>query len=898
MTENRPPDIIRNYPLWLTLSRMDYWEMTRMRNRISGFEYRPVISILVPAYDTVRPWLERALDSVLSQTYPYWELCVADDASTDEYVAETLGLYERLDPRIKVKHSAENRGISGATNNALYLATGEFIGLLDHDDELSPNALFEVVKLLQEQPDADLIYSDEDKIDGEGKRKGPLVKIGFSPDLALSCNYMNHFSVYRRNILEEVGGWREGFEGAQDLDLVQRFTERTDRVFHIPKTLYHWREVSGSTAVGAESKPYTHERARQAFKDALGRRGIAGSVKNGFAPNTFRVDREISGKPSVSVIVFSSRESPESCVESLRQHTSYPNYQILVLDVESGSVSELLNSGKQKEVERLDTPTLTRLYNSAVRRSGGEYVLLLDSSLEASEGWLESLLQHAQRSEVGAVGGKIVSPSEEVLQAGLILDGGASNGSARFYHPLNRSAVGFRHLWDLNRNCSALSSECIMFRTSAFEKVGGFDEAHFEAEFADVDLSLRLREEGYLMVCTPYATFTRRGSAPQPRELSPNESDYARERWANVLGADPYHNPNLSWKPGEQLPQGQPRTPALQPPDEPQAENRVPRVVPNREMEGMPPPFFIVGHGRSGTTWLEMTLNSHPEIACKGEGMFFGRGRKLHEGHKTLPEALAESESLRLWHEMKTNRWDRRSFEEALPGMVRVLIDHVIGSELESSGKKIAGDKTPHHVSHLEEIHEFYPEAKIIHLIRDGRDVAISNLHTSWQNARDMGGPIDLDSESLRRRDAYLEDRESFLAREESIFTEQRIRQLSSSWNRVVHKGREDGRRLFGNNYLELHYEDLLAKPHTTLQRLFGFLRASVDDSIVEQIIEANRFEKVTGRKSGEEDSAAFHRKGVAGDWKEVFTKRDSRIYKEEAGELLVELGYEEDNRW
>lgn len=910
MAENEAPEIMRNYGIWAPLTKVRSWEMTRMRKEVPHLPYQPLISILVPAYNTIRPWLERALDSVLAQTYPHWELCVCDDNSTDGYVAQTLSLYERLDSRIKVKYSAENRGISGATNAAFSLAEGEFVGLLDHDDELAPNALFEVVKLLQERPDMDLSYSDENKIDGEGRRKNPALKIGWSPDLALSCNYMNHFSVYRRSLLEEVGGWREGFEGAQDLDLVQRFTEKTDRIFHIPKVLYHWREVSGSTAEGADSKPYTHERARRAYEESLERKGIAGSVKDGFAPNTFMVEREVSGQPLVSVIVFAAGESPETCIESLRQRTTYPNCQILMVDAEYGSVSKLQSSGEWGEEERLGGSTLAGLYNAAVRRSGGEYVLILSSGLEAaSEDWLRGLLQHAQRPEVGAVGGKIMSPSGNTLEAGLILNGNPANENVRLYRPCKRQTAGFRILWDLNRNCSALSSECIMFRRSTFEEVGGFDEAHFTGEFADVDLCLRLRENGYLIVFTSSAAFTRHGS-PHRRKLGPLEADYVRGRWGHVLGDDPYYNPHLSWRPdASPRMDAKPRTPGLpkseaphrdgseKAPDEGKAFPAATPPAASRRTD-LPPPFFIGGHGRSGTTWLKRILNSHTEIACKGEGMFFGRGRKLNEALTTLPNALAESEALRLWHEMNANRWDGRSFEEVLPGMVRALTDHVLETELQRSGKRIAGDKTPHHISHLEEVHGLYPEAKIVHVIRDGRDVAISNQHATWQNTRDKGGPIDIDDESLRKRDAYLEDPEGFLAGGESIFTERRIRQLARSWNGVVRRGHEDGRRLFGESYFEIHYESLLENPHPALEHLLAFLGADRDSATIERIVEDNSFEKVSGRSRGQESSSSFLRKGITGEWEGVFTERDREIFREEAGELLSELGYEKGEEW
>lgn len=932
MSEIRLPEIMRNYPIWVSLTQVGFWEMTRMRNEASRLAYQPRISILVPVYNTLRPWLEKSLDSVMSQTYSNWELCICDDASTDPYIRETLDLYERLDERIKVKCLEENTNISEATNQAFSLASGEFAGLLDHDDQLAPNALFEVVKLLQECPEADLIYSDEDKIDESGKRTSPHLKTGWSPDLAMSCNYMNHFSVYRRSILEEIGGWRQGFEGAQDLDFVQRFSERTDKIFHIPKVLYHWRAVPGSTAVGAESKPYTHERARRAFEESLGRQGAAGSVHDGFAPNTVRIEREIIGKPRVSVIILADREPPSEHVENLRRRTSYSNYEIAVLDTESGVITGLAESGGQGISEHLDHSGLAGLCNAAVRKTGGEYVLILGSSLEAvSERWLENLLQHAQRSEVGAVGCKLSLASGEVFQAGLILDSGIEgepgDNMPRFYRYCNRGAVGLRYFWDLTRNCSAVSADCIMFRRDTFEEVDGLDENHFDAEFADVDMCLRMREQGYLIVYTPYAEFAYLDTPRQSAVLSAAQASYIRERWGKVLDADPYYNPNLSWRPGEAPLIGSPRTPgprkertpapgkvsevsapagagASPPPPMLTGENERPTgkarppvrtVSPNGASA---PPFFIVGHGRSGTTWLEQTLNTHPEVLCKGEGMFFGRNMRPNEAVRTLAAAFANCNDLKIWHDMRVNRWSNRSFEEDLPEMVRAIADYTLKTELTGSGKRLAGDKTPHYVSCLDEVYELYPDARIVHIIRDGRDVAISNMHASWQNAEDRGGPVSLKQEEAERRDAYLGDRDGFLKSGESIFSEPRIKQLSRSWKRVVSRGMEDGRGFFGASYFEIHYEDLLNAPHPELTRLFEFLGVDSSAEPVSQVIEENRFEKMAGRPSGQEDSASFHRKGVAGDWKEVFTPRDRRIFKEEAGDLLIELGYERVYEW
>ncbi|MGI9048082.1 MAG: glycosyltransferase family 2 protein, partial [Rubrobacteraceae bacterium] len=545
MAKRTPPAVLRNYERWSVLTDPGSLDMIRMHNASSRFGYRPKISILLPVYDPEPAWLVRALDSVMAQTYPNWELCICDDCSTKGHVSETLDLYERIDERVKVRRLEKNENIVGATNHALSLAAGEFVGLLDHDDELAPHALFEVVRFLQEHRDADSIYSDEDKIDESGARTNPHFKTGWSHDLAMEANYLNHFSVYRRALLEELGGWREGFDGAQDLELVQRVGEKTDKVHHIPRVLYHWRMVTGSTAVGAEGKPYTHEKARRAIQESLERQGIAGTAEDSaLMPNTFRVRREVLGQPRVSVIVLTSKSDPEKLLASLRADTTYENHEVLVLDTKKGT---LTGDGEAKKLEGTEP---TELYNAAVRTSEGEYVVLLDPDLEAVSGeWLESMLQHAQREEVGAVGSKLTLPSGEVYSAGLIPSAGYGEGRPRFHRNCDRSTMGYDLYFALNRNCSAVSSRCVMLRKDAFEEVGGFDEIHFDGAFADVDLCLRMRERGRLIVFTPYANFVHHGSPEGPAGLNPDEAEYVRGRWGNVLGKDPYHNPNLLWDP-------------------------------------------------------------------------------------------------------------------------------------------------------------------------------------------------------------------------------------------------------------------------------------------------------------------------------------------------------------
>jgi GT2 family glycosyltransferase len=545
------------YPTWVKNNRLRASDLARLRDEASGFGHKPLISVLLPAYNSKVGWLERALDSVLSQVYPNWELCVCDDGSGEGRVRRVLSAYERLDPRVKVRYGGENGGISAASNAALSMATGEFVALLDHDDELTPDALFEVVRLLQEHPDADFVYSDEDLLDEAGEPLVPHFKPDWSPDLLMSYNYITHLAVCRRTLVEEIGGFREGFEGSQDYDLFLRLAEKTDRIHHVPKVLYHWWRVEGSTGTNSS---YTHERSLRALEDALERRGIAGSVEEGIHLNRFRVRYEVPDAPGVTVVI-PTRDNVallRKCIESIEQKTAYESYEILIVDNDSADPAtvEYLASTPHRVLPFREEFNYARINNFAVSHASGEYVLLLNDDTEAvSDGWLEAMLEHARRPEVGAVGARLLYPDGRVQHAGVLVGVGSPwvSGVAthsHLYYP--GRAPGYFDAAKVVRNYSAVTAACMMLRKSVFEEIGGFDEENLAVLFNDVDLCLRIREKGYRIVYTPYAELYHKESASRGHfSFNAAEFLYMRERWGEVLDHDPYYNPNFALDNGD-----------------------------------------------------------------------------------------------------------------------------------------------------------------------------------------------------------------------------------------------------------------------------------------------------------------------------------------------------------
>lgn len=541
------------YQVYIERNALTSKELNQMSRELETFEYRPVISIVMPVYNVAEEYLVKAIASVKQQTYGRWELCLCDDASTMPYIRPLLEKYASEDSRIRVVYRSKNGGIVKASNDALKAAQGAYVGLLDNDDELTPDALYEVVKALQEKK-YDLLYSDEDKLDLEGKRCEPFFKPDWSPDLLLSINYVSHFGVYRRKILNEIGGFREGFDGSQDYDLVLRFTEKTQDIRHIPKILYHWRKIPGSTAVDIQFKPYAMESAKKALRDALKRRRIEGEVTDGLWLGSYRVKRQPQSRPLVSIIIpFKDKKDVlETCINSILKKTTYQNYEILLVDnqsqmLETQEYVKSVANGRHIKLLQYDKPfNYAAINNFAAKKANGEVLVLLNNDTEViSPDWIEAMLEHAEREEVGAVGAKLLYPNNTLQHAGVLVGvGGIANHAFSRHNNLDHGYFG---QVDVIKNYSAVTAACVMVRKEVYEELGGLDEQNLAVAFNDVDFCLRLRQKGYLVIYTPYATLYHHESLSRGYDVNMKEVQYMQNKYGDLIRkGDPYYNPNLT----------------------------------------------------------------------------------------------------------------------------------------------------------------------------------------------------------------------------------------------------------------------------------------------------------------------------------------------------------------
>ena len=533
---------------------------SKIKKTIGSLHYQPKISIIIPVYNVKQEWLNKCIGSVRSQFYQKWELCLYDDASTNKETIKCLEVWQEKDPRIKVKFGTKNQHISGASNDALKMATGDFIGLLDNDDEITPDALYEVVKALNKNKDLDFIYSDEDKLDMDGNLCDPHFKSDFNLDLLLGHNYICHFTVIRKSIGDRVGWFRKGYEGSQDYDLFLRIIEKTQKIYHIPKVLYHWRKIPGSTAAEYSEKSYCYKTSLKALTDYMHRNKILGEVKKGITPNTFRVERTVIEKKLISIIVpFKDRpELMEQLLKSIKQ-TTYKNYELLLISNNSSEkkVFEVIKKYKKYD-ERIhlfeyNVPfNYSEINNWAVKKAKGEYILLLNNDIEVIEqDWLREMVSHIQRKEVGAVGAKLLYPNDKIQHAGIIMGIGGVAGHSHKYLPDPR--YGYFSRPHLIQDLSGCTAACLLTRRDVYEKVGRLNENELKIAFNDVDFCLKIRKAGYLIVYTPYAKLYHhesisRGSedTPEKKKRFERECGYMYQTWGETLKKDPYYNPNLT----------------------------------------------------------------------------------------------------------------------------------------------------------------------------------------------------------------------------------------------------------------------------------------------------------------------------------------------------------------
>ncbi|MGZ3696804.1 MAG: glycosyltransferase [Bdellovibrionota bacterium] len=554
---------MENYELWYRkYSTLQDPDRELIRTKIASSTNPPKISILMPVYNIQDRYLKKALDSVLGQLYPHWELCIADDCSTMPSVRKTLEDYARRDPRIKVVYREKNGHIAEASNSALALVTGQFVGFVDQDDELPEEALFYIAEELERHPDANLIYTDQDRINDVGGLSEPLFKPDWNPDYFHSMNYLNHLCVYRTILVKELGGLRKGYEGSQDYDLALRVIDRIPEstIRHIPRVLYHWRAIRGSVALDPAMKSYAHENARRALREHFERVGKTVRIEKGFA-EYHRVVYPLPENPPLVSLIIGTRDRVQllkGAVEGILHRTDYPALEVLIIDNQSVEPETLayfktLSQDPRVRIIRYDAPfNFSAINNFGVRHANGTVIGLINNDLEViSPGWLSEMVAQSLRPEVGAVGAKLYYADETLQHAGCIVGIGKVAGHAFKRRP--RDFPGYMSRAVVVNNFSVVTAACLLMRKAVFEEVGGLDEKNLAVAFNDVDLCLKIRAKGYWVVYTPYAELYHLESASRGPDTTPEtyprflrERDFMVAKWGEKLLNDPSYSPNLT----------------------------------------------------------------------------------------------------------------------------------------------------------------------------------------------------------------------------------------------------------------------------------------------------------------------------------------------------------------
>ncbi|SDT93756.1 Glycosyltransferase, GT2 family [Pseudomonas pohangensis] len=559
---NGVPVLRNDYREWLKrYGQIDDALRQTIRQRISEFSVPPLISVIMPVFNPRLDWLIAAIESVRNQLYPHWQLCIADDATQNPQVRILLEGYAQRDSRIRFIPRSENGHIAQASNSALTLATGDWVALLDQDDLLAEQALYLVADNILRCPEVQLLYSDEDKIDKHGRRHAPYFKSSWNPDLFYSHNLITHLAIYRKSLLDQLGGFCTGYEGAQDYDLALRCIEQiqTQTIIHIPHVLYHWRSHVDSTAARSTAKPYAMQAGERALRDHFSRSGISCQViSNG---NSYRVRYDLPSPPPQVSIVITSRNAIEMlkrCIESILQKTNYPNFEIILVDNDSdeqAAVAYLASLDREPNIRVVPGPgpfNFSALNNLGVRHAEGSVICLLNNDTEVIDAhWLDELASHACRPGIGAVGAKLLYPNGSLQHAGIVLGIAGWAGHAHKGQPAETPGRWGRA--SLISGFSAVTGACLVMRKELYDRLGGLNEHQLPVACSDVDLCLRAAQLGQRTLWTPYARLYHHESATRGYDTTPekqtrlaSEVAYMHQHWAHLLHNDPAYNPNLS----------------------------------------------------------------------------------------------------------------------------------------------------------------------------------------------------------------------------------------------------------------------------------------------------------------------------------------------------------------
>jgi GT2 family glycosyltransferase len=537
-----------------------------IQHALTKLAFTPKISIIVPVYNPNKQLLIECIESVINQSYPHWELCLADDKSTHSHVREVLTIYNAKDKRIKTVFREVNGHISAASNSALEITTGEWTALLDHDDELHEHALFHVVSAINKKSDTEFLYSDEDKISQEGNRVDPHFKSDWNLDLLYSQNYVSHLGVYKTAILKNIGGFRLGYEGSQDFDLLLRYSREINQenIVHIPKVLYHWRMVEGSTALAPGEKLYTTDAGIKALNSHFKALDETVTVEQGNNANLYKVNwptvNNNVSEPLVSLIIptYNGYEITKQAIDSILEKTTYSNYEILLVDNNSNDPVALayfdsFDLHEKVTVLRYPYPfNYSAINNFAAKQAKGEVIGLVNNDIEViSPQWLTEMVSHALREDIGCVGAKLYFPNNTIQHAGVIYGLGGVAGHSHKHFP--REHPGYFYRLMLVQNLSAVTAACLLVRKSVFNKVQGLNEKDLTVAFNDVDFCLKVQAAGYRNLWTPYAELyhyesVSRGAEDNPEKVARfnRETDYMKRVWNTDSKADPCYSPNLT----------------------------------------------------------------------------------------------------------------------------------------------------------------------------------------------------------------------------------------------------------------------------------------------------------------------------------------------------------------